>query len=130
MRALRISGVWGCFASMAESKSKGRHYLFVVFGKAWEEVSFIEVLSEALGGFVLAIIALYNHWIDQGDATDIALECAGCALLIPFIAFVLRAFFAAPAELVKETAEAKKKIEINPKSVYPAIISLLLAICS
>ncbi len=101
-----------------------------VVGKAWQEVSFIEVLSEAIGGFVFGVIALCRGWLDFRGAFETALECAGCAILIPLIAFILRVCFSAPAELVKESAESKKKEEINPKSIYPSIIVMLLAICS
>jgi hypothetical protein len=115
---------------MSEKRKGGRFYLAAVFGKAWQEVSFIEVLSEAIGGFVFGVIALLKGWLDFRGAFETALECAGCAILIPFIAFILRVCFSAPAELVKESSESKKKEEINPKSIYPSIVVMLLALCS
>src|ERR1041385_4601911 len=100
---------------MAERNSNGRHYLSAIFWKAWEEFGFIELLSEAIGGFTLACLAWYKGWINEDGAFEIALECIGCAILIPLVAFILRAIFTAPAELLKESEEAKKKVEINPK---------------
>ncbi len=99
-------------------------------GKAWKEVSFIEIIAEAFGGFVFAFIALNRGWLDYRGAFETVIECVGCAVLIPIIAFVLRVIFSAPAELVKESAESRRKDEIQPKSIYPAIIATLLAICA
>lgn len=93
-------------------------------------MSFVEVLSEAIGGLVFSIIALCKGWIDAHSAVETALECGGCAILIPAIAFILRMLIAAPAELVKELSESKKGEEINSKSVYPSIITILLMVCS
>jgi hypothetical protein len=112
------------------STPKHRSYLAELIYRAWKEVGFIEVLSEAIGGFVLASFAHYKGWIDQDGVFEMLLDYVGCAVLIPFVAFILRMFFAAPAELVKESMEDKRKCEINPKSIYPSIIAILLAICS
>ncbi len=79
---------------------------------------------------MFAIIARINGWIDSRSAFETILECVGCAVLIPLVAFVLRIIFVAPAELVKESAESKKSEEINPNSVFPAVIAILLATCS
>lgn len=110
--------------------SKRRSYLAAILGKAWKEVGFIEVLSEAIGGFVFAIIALCRGWEDKQGAFELAAECIGCAFLVPLVAFVLRVLFAAPAELLKESEESKKREEIDPKSIYPAIVAVLLVVCS
>ena len=112
------------------SNHRGGNYLFRVLGKAWKEFQFIELLSEACGGLVLAAFAYYKGWIGQEGALELVLECVGCALLVPLIAFILRAIFVAPAELVKETEEAKKKIEVDPKSISPSITTTLLGICA
>ena len=109
---------------------KRRSYLAAIIGKAWEEVSFIEVLSEAIGGFVLALILLLQGWEDKRGAFELAAECIGCAILVPLIAFSLRVLVSAPAELVKEAAASKKGEEIEPKSIYPTIVAILLGICS
>ena len=94
---------------MAEKRQTGLHYLAAVFGKAWKEVGFIEVLSEAIGGFMFSLVALYRGWIDFRSAFETSLECAGCAVSIPLVAFILRVIFSAPAELLKESLESKKK---------------------
>jgi hypothetical protein len=110
--------------------AKRRSYLAAIFGKAWKEVSFIEVLSEAIAGFMIAIISLYRGWEDKQGAFEFAAECIGCAFLVPLVAFLLRSLFAAPAELVKESWESKKGEETDPKSIYPSIVAILLAVCS
>ena len=110
--------------------AKRRSYLAAIIGKAWKEVGFVEVLSEAIGGFVFAIIALSEGLEDKHGAFELAAECIGCAFSVPLVAFVLRVLFVAPAELVKEALESKKREEIDPKSNYPAIVVILLVACS
>jgi uncharacterized membrane protein YjfL (UPF0719 family) len=111
-------------------KEKDRVYLFAIIKKAWAELGFIEAISEAIGGFVIGIVLFFTRAMDTRDAfVDIA-ECVGCAIIVPIIAFTLRTIFTAPAELVKESIESKRKYEINPASVYPSVIAILLVICS
>src|SRR6266478_9909152 len=109
--ALRFYGVWGCFEPMVQRQAKGRHYLSAVRGKEWKEVGIVEVISEAVGGFMLAFFAFSRGWIDSQSASEICLECVGCAILIPIVAFILRVLIVAPAELVKESSESRNKDE-------------------
>jgi hypothetical protein len=111
---------------MAEKPKERIHYLRALFDKAVEELSFIEVMSESLGAFVIALLMKSRGLMDANSATADIVECVGCAILVPAIAFLMRFIFVAPAALVKESA----KSTINPKSIYPAVISILCAICA
>jgi hypothetical protein len=111
------------------AKKKHHRYLSAIAGKAWKEFSFIEAVGEAIGGFILAFILLGQGWISGDSATELRLDGVGCAILIPVICFFLRMFLAAPAELVKELLEGKKGEEIEPKSIYPVIVAMLLGVC-
>jgi hypothetical protein len=105
------------------------HFIEII-RKAFKEFGFIEFLSEALAGFLFAMIAFFKGWINSESAFEICLECVGCAILMPTIAFILRVFCVAPSELLKESLEAKEGHEISPKSIYPSIIAMLLGTCS
>jgi hypothetical protein len=110
--------------------AKQRSLYIEILNKAWKEFGFIEVLSESIGGLVLAAIAFSKGWINGESASELCLECVGCAILIPAIAFILRVFCVAPSELLKESKAVKNGHEISPKSIYPSIIAMLLAFCS
>jgi hypothetical protein len=130
----RLYHHWGMLsvAHMATSggnRANRKHLLFAILGKAWKEFSFTEVVSEAVGGLLLAFVALVRGWIESGGAYELALECVGCAMVIPIIGFIIRALLVAPCELVKETEEAKHGL-INPRSVNTSIIAILSVICS
>jgi hypothetical protein len=109
---------------------KDRIYLFALFVKAFKEFSLIEVVGEAGTGVILGVIAYLNNWISSESAFELVLEGIGCAMVMPVLVFILRVVFAAPAELLKESEENKTGEKINPKSIYPSLVTMLLGFCA
>jgi hypothetical protein len=113
----------------SKKPGKQRTYFFAITTKAWEEFGVIEAIGEAITGVLFSGISVYMGLMNPEGALDTVLECAGCGLLFPFVAYILRWIFTAPGELLKE-AEESKEVTINPKSIYPSIVATIIAICT
>ncbi len=110
--------------------AKRRHFLLAIIRKANEEFTLKEAIPEAVVGFVYAVYLRRNGLEDEHGQWEIIIEAILYGFLLPIIGFIFRAFFTAPGEVVKETLESRKEAEIDPKSIYPSIVTILLVVCS
>jgi len=88
---------------MAEKPSKRRHsYLVKAILKTGEDFGATEIISEIVGGIVIAFLAYQRGIANQAELRALIFLCVGAAIIAPIFGFLMRLVFITPYKIYKD----------------------------
>lgn len=110
---------------MSEKAPKRRRsYLVQTILKTGEDFGATEIISEIMGGIVIAFLACKWGFANRAELTELIFLCIGAAILTPVFGFIFRLIFITPAKMVKELDEKTQEMANEIETLRTPILDI------